>query len=99
MFDCDAAERVIDVLGGLQTVRVVADLADGPKRYSTLAHRTELDHKSLTRRLRRLEDAGIVTREVQPTRPLHVRYRLTSRAQSLLPLLKQLGDWWRDDSH
>lgn len=95
MFDWEAAQHVVEVMAGPETLHVVAELADGPKRYNSLARATTLDHKSLSRRLSRLEHAGLITREVYSGRPLRVHYCLTNYAEPLLYLMDSLGHWWR----
>lgn len=44
-------------------------------------------------RLRELEGAGLVRRDVAPTTPVNVRYQLTAKGQSLGPVLDALAAW------
>jgi DNA-binding HxlR family transcriptional regulator len=48
----------------------------------------------LSRDLKDLEAAGVVSRLVTATVPPQVEYALTEAGQRLIPILKQLGDWW-----
>ncbi|QOC92279.1 winged helix-turn-helix transcriptional regulator [Micromonospora craniellae] len=52
----------------------------------------------LTRTLRTLESNGLVEREVFPTVPPSVEYRLTPLGVSLLEPLSALADWAVDHS-
>ena len=54
-----------------------------------------MSDKVLTETLRRLEDAGFVTRDVVPSIPIEVDYALTELAESLWPLLSDLASWTR----
>jgi DNA-binding HxlR family transcriptional regulator len=47
----------------------------------------------LTRRLRELEDAGLVRREVVPTSPVQVEYHLTPMGQDTEPVLDAVIAW------
>ena len=47
----------------------------------------------LIQKLRELEDAGLVHREVYSIVPPKVEYSLTTYGQSLKPILKQLYIW------
>ena len=51
--------------------------------------------RMLTERLRELEEAGLVEREVLPTRPPIVEYRLTERGRKLAPILEAMRDYSR----
>ena len=47
----------------------------------------------LTQTLRRLEDAGLVTRTIYPAVPLHVEYDLTALGRSVAVPLDALRVW------
>jgi DNA-binding HxlR family transcriptional regulator len=47
----------------------------------------------LTRRLRELEDAGLVERRVIPTSPVHVEYQLTQMGREAGPVLDAIIAW------
>jgi DNA-binding HxlR family transcriptional regulator len=49
--------------------------------------------RMLTERLRELEAAGLVAREVLPTSPPIVEYRLTERGRKLAPILEAMRDY------
>lgn len=88
---------VTDVLrrvGDKWTVLVVVLLGKRPYRFNEL-HRAiaTISQRMLTRTLRGLETDGLVHREVFPTNPPSVEYRLTSLGRSLLVPLSALADW------
>lgn len=82
-------------MAGKWALPILRELADGPKGHNELLRALHVEHRSLDRALRRLEDARVVSRDVQPT-PLRVRYRLTPGARPLLLELSELADVWRD---
>jgi DNA-binding HxlR family transcriptional regulator len=47
----------------------------------------------LTRRLRELEDAGLVERWVLPSSPVHVEYHLTQMGSEAGPVLDAVIEW------
>mgnify|MGYP002525311550 FL=1 len=53
----------------------------------------DISQKKLTSTLRKLEDDGIVSREVFTEVPPRVEYRLSERGQSLMPHLDALISW------
>ncbi|MQA84604.1 MAG: ArsR family transcriptional regulator [Streptosporangiales bacterium] len=95
MIDSDAARAAVEVISGKWVLVVLVELAKGPKRHNELARETGLEQKPLDRALRRLEEAGLVARNVSTTEsPPRVRYRLTSQAEELLGPLGELAGWW-----
>lgn len=68
-------------------VAILRLLAQQPRRPKGLRARLKISDKLLFERLAKLEALSLVRREIIPTRPVQVRYHLTERAQTLLPLL------------
>ncbi|MSQ09644.1 MAG: transcriptional regulator [Dehalococcoidia bacterium] len=88
--DCPVA-CTLDLLGDKWTLLVVRDLLFGLSRYGEFLGSGEgISSNVLAERLQRLELAGLV--EKQGTRP-HVRYRLTTRGETLGPVLRALEQW------
>ena len=86
--------RALDVVGDRWALLVVRELIFGPKRFLQL--RSGLHGVSpnvLSQRLRDLEDAGLVRRDVlEPPASVAV-YELTARGRALEPVLLELGRW------
>jgi DNA-binding HxlR family transcriptional regulator len=65
-----------------------------PLRYGDLAaSRERIPTNTLADRLRRLEDAGIVSREQYSEHPPRHTYRLTDRGHALAPVLDAMANW------
>lgn len=47
----------------------------------------------LSRELQELEINGLVSRTVQPTKPVTVEYALTDYGETLRPILWEMADW------
>ena len=87
-------ERALEVLGGKWTLLLVHEMMGGVKRYSELRRAIpEASAKMLTMRLRDLEMANIVERQVFAETPPHVEYRLTPKGYALQEAIEALRIW------
>lgn len=69
-------------------------LNDGTLRFNELRRRlSAVTQRMLTKQLRELEDAGIVSRKVFPVVPPRVDYSLTPLGLSLEPVILALDAW------
>ncbi|UCM90589.1 winged helix-turn-helix transcriptional regulator [Streptomyces marincola] len=81
-------------VGDKWSLLLVVLLGSRPHRYNELHRSIEgISQRMLTRTLRALETDGLVHREVHPTVPPTVEYRLTPLGRSLLEPLSALADW------
>ena len=88
-----AVARALEQVGDRWSLLVIRDLLTGPKRFTDLMDRLGgITPKTLSQRLRELDDAGIVTADRQPGRR-EVWYRLTPAGAELGPVIDTLG-WW-----
>ena len=74
--------------------QVLVRLLDGPKRFAQLV--TEIpgvSRRMLTERLRELEAAGLVQRDVAPGPPPSMTYSLADQPGELLEALRALRAW------
>ena len=85
--------RALESVGDRWSLLVVRDLLSGAKRFTDLMDRLGgITPKTLSQRLRELDDAGIVTADRKPGRR-EVWYRLTPAGADLEPVIDALG-WW-----
>jgi DNA-binding HxlR family transcriptional regulator len=85
--------RALELVGDRWSLLVIRDLLTGAKRFTDLMGRLGgITPKTLSQRLRELEDAGIVTADREPGRR-EVWYRLTPAGAELGPVIDGLG-WW-----
>jgi DNA-binding HxlR family transcriptional regulator len=92
-------EEVMQVLSGRWPTLLIYYLKDGTKRFGDLRRdNPTISHKMLTWELRKLENAGIVTRTEFGGYPLRVEYDLTPAGLRLVPLIDALGEWWEEAS-
>jgi DNA-binding HxlR family transcriptional regulator len=87
-------ERTLEVIGGKWTTLILRDLLQDTKRFGELrANLTGISPKTLTDRLRGLEDEGIVTRTIYPEIPPKVEYSLTKKGQALGKIIDEMAAW------
>jgi DNA-binding HxlR family transcriptional regulator len=88
-------EGALLLLSGRWRPLILYSLSEGPMRFNTLQRNNPgLSQQMLSRDLKELESAGVVSRTVNPTVPPQVEYALTDAGERLIPILKELGDWW-----
>jgi DNA-binding HxlR family transcriptional regulator len=86
--------RSVAVLDGKWTMLLLRDLLQGTKRFSQLRESlTGISPKTLTDRLRALEEQGMVQRLVYPEIPPRVEYTLTERGRGVEPVINALAAW------
>jgi len=85
--------RALERVGDRWSLLVIRDLLTGAKRFTDLMDRLGgITPKTLSQRLRELEDAGIVAADREPGRR-EVWYRLTPAGADLGPVIDGLS-WW-----
>jgi len=92
-FGCPA-EFTLVILGGKWKSAILCYLRMQPMRYSELRRvLPQLSDKVLSERLRELEGAGLVVRDVEGAAPAITLYRLSPRGESLRPVLSLVDKW------
>lgn len=96
-FGCPVA-RTAQLIGNKWTPLIVRDLAGGHRRFSELERSLiGISPKTLSERLKRLEEAAVVDRQCFAEVPPRVEYSLTAKGFALLPVIDQMrsfGDHW-----
>ena len=88
--------RTADVVCGKWTLLVIRDLADGCSRFCELERSLEgISPRTLSLRLRALEEVGIVVRKTYPEVPPRVEYALTEKGRALVPLIDDMRHYGR----
>jgi DNA-binding HxlR family transcriptional regulator len=93
-----------EIIGAKWTALLVHDLSEGARRFSELEHSCAgISPRTLSERLRALEDEGIVVRRSYAESPPRVEYELTEKGEALLPIIdamREFGhDWLSHDGH
>ena len=83
-----------NIISGRWTLLILRDLCTGINRFSTLERSlTGIGRKTLSVRLKSLQETGILTRTSYPEVPPRVEYTLTARGQELIPLIDHMREY------
>jgi DNA-binding HxlR family transcriptional regulator len=85
-----------EIISGKWTLLLIRDLADGSCRFCELERSLDgISPRTLSLRLRALEDNGIVERRTYPEVPPRVEYALTEKGKALVPLIEDMRAYGR----
>lgn len=92
--DCPLA-RTLDIVGERWTILVLRDLfRHGPRKFQDFeSSLIGISPNTLSARLKRLEDTGIIERRFYAEHPPRAEYVLTAKGRDLGPVLKALRGW------
>jgi DNA-binding HxlR family transcriptional regulator len=86
--------RTAELVCGKWTLLLVRELAEGTSRFCELERSlTGISPRTLSLRLRALEEEGIVERQTFPEVPPRVEYALTEKGRALLPIIDDMRAW------
>jgi DNA-binding HxlR family transcriptional regulator len=89
--------RTAEIVCGKWTLLVIRDLADGRSRFCELERSLQgISPRTLSLRLRALEEEGILERQTYPEVPPRVEYALTEKGQALVPLIEDMRTYGRE---
>ena len=91
---CPYFQQAAELVGRRWCGAIVRGLLDGPLRFSELERSVEsVSARALAQRLRELEQAGVVARQVSSGPPVRVSYELTEKGRELEPVVGELERW------
>ncbi len=94
---CPRFHRAVELIGARWSGAILSALLRGAARYADVkAAVPGLSDTMLAQRLRELEAAGLVARDVRATTPVRVEYRLTPKGAALAPVVGALETWAHD---
>jgi DNA-binding HxlR family transcriptional regulator len=80
-----------EILGAKWTALLVHDLSEGPRRFTELEHSCKgISPRTLSERLRVLEQEAILVRRSYQESPPRVEYELTEKGEALLPIIDEM---------
>jgi DNA-binding HxlR family transcriptional regulator len=90
--------RTADIVCGKWTLLLVRELSEGRSRFCELERSlVGISPRTLSLRLRALEEEGIVERATFPAVPPRVEYALTDKGMALIPIIEDMrtyGQRW-----
>lgn len=93
--DEDAATRALSLVGERWTMQILRACFFGVRRYGQFAHELGIPRPTLSDRLSKLVDAGLLRRERYAGGPIRAdyEYRLTQAGLDLFPVVVMLMGW------
>jgi DNA-binding HxlR family transcriptional regulator len=89
--------RTADIVCGKWTLLIIRDLADGRSRFCELERSLAgISPRTLSLRLRALEEEAIVERHTFAEVPPRVEYALTEKGRALLPIIDDMREYGED---
>jgi DNA-binding HxlR family transcriptional regulator len=91
---CEHFQRAAEIVGRRWNPQLIRVLLDGPARYRDLkAAVPAISDHLLSARLKELEAAAIVARNIDEGPPVRVEYVLTEAGPGLSDVIGSLGEW------
>jgi DNA-binding HxlR family transcriptional regulator len=89
--------RTAQIVCGKWTLLVIRDLAEGRSRFCELERSLRgISPRTLSLRLKALEEEGILERQTYPEVPPRVEYALTEKGRALVPLIEDMRIYGRE---
>src|SRR5438045_5170777 len=86
--------RTAQIIRGKWTLLIIRDLASGVKRFNQLERSLQgISPKTLSERLRALEEEGIVSRQTFAEVPPRVEYSLTGKGHDLVEVIESMRSY------
>ena len=90
----EEVRRAADLLERRWAISVIWASLEGAARFNEFRQAVEgVPPRTLTERLRELEQAGVLERRVVAASPPYAEYRLTERGRRLAPVVQAVGAW------
>ena len=89
--------KTAEVVCGKWTLLLIRDLAEGSARFCELERSLEgISPRTLSLRLRALEEEGVVERHTFPEVPPRVEYSLTDKGRALVPIIESMRSYGKE---
>ena len=86
--------RTAEIISGKWTLLIIRDLASGVKRFNQLERSLHgISPKTLSERLRSLEEEGIISRQTFAEVPPRVEYTLTEKGRDLVHVIESMRSY------
>jgi DNA-binding HxlR family transcriptional regulator len=86
--------KTLKLIGSKWSLHIIHQLCNGKKRFGELQKALNgISPRTLSYRLKELEQEGLVNKKILPVVPLHVEYTLTPKGQALKGIFKKMEHW------
>ena len=96
---CDPVFARVDKLLALLTkskllhILYILNIKNSSMRFSEIKKNVDSSSTTISRRLKELEENGLIARNINPSMPVTVTYQLTEDAQFIAPTIQSMYDW------
>lgn len=91
---CEHFQRAAELIARRWNPQIVGALLDDVTRFTDLRNAIPgISDRLLSERLKELEAAGIVTRDVTPCTPVRIEYGLTAQGRDLAGVVDEIRAW------
>ena len=90
---CPRFEKAVSILSQRWTTLILYQLTAGPQRFCAMTDKLGVSGKTLSERLKDLEQQDFVIRNVYPETPVRIEYSLTEKGKSLTPIMQAIEGW------
>ena len=89
-----SVERATNVVSDQWSFLILREFfLEGPQRFGDLQARLGVSPNTLSARLKKFEEGGVLEREIYSQRPLRAHYVLSDAGQALAPVVAALHQW------
>lgn len=85
--------RAAELVGDRAVLLILRDMFFGVKRFEEFQANTGLGPQILSARLKAMEQAGVIERQLYSERPTRHEYRLTAKGKDLFDVLYAMRNW------
>jgi len=89
---CSIADALA-VVGERYSLLILRELSFGVRRFNDILRNTGAPRETLTVRLKKLEEAGVISRRQYSAHPPRDEYLLTESGKALAPAIARLREW------
>lgn len=83
-------QRAYKVVGDAWTLAIIDVLSETTRRFNELQRAVDVSPTTLTDRLKKLEQLGLIAQQKQTVDQLSVIYSLTEKGKEMLPVLRAI---------
>ncbi len=95
--ECCPVSACAEILAGKWTILLIRDLSEGRSRFGELERSLEgISPRTLSLRLRALEEQGVIERRTFSEVPPRVEYSLTEKGRALVPIIEDMRQYGRE---
>jgi DNA-binding HxlR family transcriptional regulator len=91
---CPKFETAVEILAKKWTGLILRVLMEDKRRFRDIReHIPQMSERMLAERLKDLEAASLINRQVYPETPVRIEYTLTKKGKALQPVLDSIETW------